>query len=183
MRGDFLDGEKRTLTLQIPTIMQCTEGHLQHPSTMHNRQPVQYERLPAPSSRAASGQADTPRIGTRNCPCPRGSVQPPIIEQPALGLFWFGSLSVRACVSSRWDDLAMVVINFTKRLLGHLRRGAHGSLDGFKVGLRARCWNHSETEAMVIPWVLDQTIVAMLSSLLPFYVQSLAIRRMGPRWP
>ena len=52
-----------------------------------------------------------------------------------------------------------------------------------KVGLRARCWNHSETEAMVIPWVLDQTIVAMLSSLLPFYVQSLAIRRMGPRWP
>lgn len=26
---------------------------------------------------------------------------------------------------------------------------------------------------MVIPWVLDQTIVAMLSSLLPFYVQNL----------
>ena len=28
-------------------------------------------------------------------------------------------------------------------------------------------------KAMVIPWVLDQTIVAMLSSLLPFYVQRL----------
>ena len=108
---------------------------------------------------------------------------PPLSSSRPLGLFWFGSLSVRACVSSRWDDLATVVINFAKRLLGHLRRGAHGSLDGFKVGLRARCWNHSETEAMVIPWVLDQTIVAMLSSLLPFYVQSLAIRGMGPRWP
>eukprot|EP00913_Durusdinium_trenchii_P018725 g17595.t2 len=34
--------------------------------------------------------------------------------------------------------------------------------------------------AMVIPWVLDQTIVAMLSSLLPFYVQSLGRVRLTP---
>ena len=88
MRGDFLDGEKRTLTLQIPTVMQCTEGHLQHPSTMHNRQPVQYERLPAPSSRAASGQADTPRIGTRNCPCPRGSTPHYRAAGPGVVLVW-----------------------------------------------------------------------------------------------
>lgn len=34
-------------------------------------------------------------------------------------------------------------------------------------------WSTFQVEAMVIPWVLDQTIVAMLSSLLPFYVQRL----------
>jgi len=84
----------------------------------------------------------------------------------------FGSYAVLAGIAC----VTVIVEKATARqqeerpLLEETSPEEHSSLDDVLPGF-IRMLKNQPFRAMIVPWILDQTIVAMLSALLPFYVQ------------